>query len=196
MSVLEVNKLTPLANNGTVTMGDSGDTISIPSGVTIANAGTATGFGKIGQVVQTYINTVGFETTSTSPVQITGLTANITPSATSSKILVLGSVSAGAPADYKMFIQLRNGTTLVGNSASAGSREITIGGIQSQATNHPLTMPFQYLHSPSSTDQQTYNVYGHAEGSGAFKLNKGSGDTDASTVSRSTSALTLIEVLA
>jgi len=45
MSVLEVNKLTPLANNGTVTMGDSGDTISIPSGVTIANAGTATGFG-------------------------------------------------------------------------------------------------------------------------------------------------------
>ena len=45
MSTLEVNKLTPLANNGTVTMGDSGDTISIPSGVTIANAGTATGFG-------------------------------------------------------------------------------------------------------------------------------------------------------
>jgi len=45
MSVLEVNKLTPLASNGTVTMGDSGDTISIPSGVTIANAGTATGFG-------------------------------------------------------------------------------------------------------------------------------------------------------
>ena len=45
MSVIEVNKLTPLTNNGTVTMGDSGDTISIPSGVTIANAGTATGFG-------------------------------------------------------------------------------------------------------------------------------------------------------
>ena len=45
MSVIEVNKLTPLASNGTVTMGDSGDTISIPSGVTIANAGTATGFG-------------------------------------------------------------------------------------------------------------------------------------------------------
>jgi len=47
MSVIEVNKLTPLASNGTVTMGDSGDTISIPSGVTIANAGTATGFGGI-----------------------------------------------------------------------------------------------------------------------------------------------------
>ena len=50
MSVIEVNKLTPLTNNGTVTMGDSGDTISIPSGVTIANAGTATGFGGITMV--------------------------------------------------------------------------------------------------------------------------------------------------
>ena len=51
MSVIEVNKLTPLASNGTVTMGDSGDTISIPSGVTIANAGTATGFSADGSTL-------------------------------------------------------------------------------------------------------------------------------------------------
>ena len=44
MSVIEVNKLTPLTNNGTITLGDSGDTFSIPSGVTLSNAGTATGF--------------------------------------------------------------------------------------------------------------------------------------------------------
>ena len=62
MSTLEVNKLAPLADNGTVTLGDSGDTITltagadltlggssttitIPSGATITNSGTATGFG-------------------------------------------------------------------------------------------------------------------------------------------------------
>jgi hypothetical protein len=45
MSTLEVNKLAPLADNGTVTLGDSGDTITIPSGVTITNNGTQTGFG-------------------------------------------------------------------------------------------------------------------------------------------------------
>ena len=45
MSTLEVNKLTPLADNGTVTLGDSGDTITVPSGVTITNNGTQTGFG-------------------------------------------------------------------------------------------------------------------------------------------------------
>ncbi len=47
MSTLEVNKLAPLADNGTVTLGDSGDTITIPSGVTITNNGTQTGFGGI-----------------------------------------------------------------------------------------------------------------------------------------------------
>ena len=30
MSTLEVNKLAPLADNGTVTLGDSGDTFTIP----------------------------------------------------------------------------------------------------------------------------------------------------------------------
>jgi hypothetical protein len=45
MSTLEVNKLAPLADNGTVTLGDSGDTFTIPSGVTITNNGTQTGFG-------------------------------------------------------------------------------------------------------------------------------------------------------
>ena len=32
-------------NTSTINLGVSGDTVNIPSGVTIANAGTATGFG-------------------------------------------------------------------------------------------------------------------------------------------------------
>ena len=35
-------------NSNTITIGASGDTISIPSGATIANSGTATGFGESG----------------------------------------------------------------------------------------------------------------------------------------------------
>ena len=34
-------------NTTTITLGVSGDTINVPSGVTIANAGTATGFGEL-----------------------------------------------------------------------------------------------------------------------------------------------------
>ena len=45
MSTIEVNKITPVSGGTTVQVGESGDTINIPSGATIANAGTATGFG-------------------------------------------------------------------------------------------------------------------------------------------------------
>ena len=44
MSKLFVDQVDPKTAT-TLTLGTSGDTISIPSGVTIANAGTATGFG-------------------------------------------------------------------------------------------------------------------------------------------------------
>ena len=50
MSEIKVNKLTPRTNCGTVTLGDSGDTFTIPAGVTITNNGTQTGFGRTGAV--------------------------------------------------------------------------------------------------------------------------------------------------
>ena len=61
MSEIKVNKISPRTNCGTVTLGDSGDTITIPSGVTITNNGTQTGFGRTGTVDwQTSIKTADF----------------------------------------------------------------------------------------------------------------------------------------
>ena len=48
MSEIKVNKISPRTNCGTVTLGDSGDTITIPAGVSITNSGTASGFGATG----------------------------------------------------------------------------------------------------------------------------------------------------
>ena len=48
MSEVKVNKISPRTNCGTVTLGDSGDTITIPAGVSITNNGTASGFGATG----------------------------------------------------------------------------------------------------------------------------------------------------
>ena len=59
MSEIKVNKISPRTNCGTVTLGDSGDSITIPAGATmggagstnngtITNSGTATGFGATG----------------------------------------------------------------------------------------------------------------------------------------------------
>jgi hypothetical protein len=50
MSEVKVNKISPRTACGTVTMGDSGDAFTIPSGVTITNNGTQVGFGRTGTV--------------------------------------------------------------------------------------------------------------------------------------------------
>jgi hypothetical protein len=61
MSEVKVNKISPRTNCGTVQLGDSGDTITIPAGATITNSGTQTGFGRTGTVNwETTVKTSGF----------------------------------------------------------------------------------------------------------------------------------------
>ena len=62
MSEIKVNKISPRTNCGTVTLGDSGDTFTIPAGATITNNGTASGFGRTGAVdwQTTTVKTAGF----------------------------------------------------------------------------------------------------------------------------------------
>ncbi len=50
MSEIKVNKISPRTACGTTTLGDSGDTFTIPAGVSITNSGTASGFGSTGEV--------------------------------------------------------------------------------------------------------------------------------------------------
>jgi hypothetical protein len=52
MSELKVNKISPRSGTD-VTLGDSGDTFTIPAGASMVNNGTATGFGLTWQSVQT-----------------------------------------------------------------------------------------------------------------------------------------------
>ena len=60
MSEIKVNKISPRSGT-TVTLGDSGDTFTIPSGATINNQGTATNFGATGSAsCTTTVKTSGF----------------------------------------------------------------------------------------------------------------------------------------
>jgi hypothetical protein len=61
MSEIKVNKISPRTACGTVQLGDSGDTFTIPSGATINNQGTATNFGATGSASwTTTVKTSGF----------------------------------------------------------------------------------------------------------------------------------------
>jgi hypothetical protein len=71
MSEVKVNKITPTTNCGTVTLGDSGDTVAIPCGVTLTSAGSITNSGTItntgtisgGTITGTIDNQVNWDTT-------------------------------------------------------------------------------------------------------------------------------------
>jgi hypothetical protein len=85
MSKIEVDAIEPQSGTS-LTLGASGDTITIPSGATLTNSGTATGFGKVLQVVTATYSTQA--TTSSTTFADSGLTASITPSSASNKVLV------------------------------------------------------------------------------------------------------------
>ena len=109
MSEVKVNKLSPRTNCGTVTLGDSGDTFTIPSGVTITNNGTQTGFGREGSVDwQTSIKTADF-----TAVSGEGYFVNTTSSAVT--VTLPSSPSAGAIVAVKDYAN------------TADSNQITIG---------------------------------------------------------------------
>jgi len=187
MSTLEVNKITPQGTATEITLGDSGDTFTIPSGVTLTNNGTASGFGKIGQVVQG-TDTTETAITSTSYAD-TGLSASITPTSTSSKILVMWDiqyrVNTGSSNNIIAFIKTLRDTTLIGSYAKARSDGFVgeYGG----------TITFSFLDTPSSTSSITYKTQAALGTSGdgrTFYAETGQGGVTA------LSAITLMEVLA
>ena len=75
MGTIFVDNLEPQSGTS-LTLGASGDTLTIPSGCTISNSGTASGFGKIGQVVNV-TKTDTFSSSSGSYVDVTGVSAAI-----------------------------------------------------------------------------------------------------------------------
>ena len=151
--------------------------------------------GSIGQVVSVS-KTDTFTTTSTSLTALTGLTANITPSATSSKILVTVSIGAVDASDNIIVLfQLLRGTTIVGLGDASGSRSRVMFKTILPSSNDAQASSNQFLDSPSSTSQLTYSIK-TACNSGTMYINRSSGDGDSADYGRTISTITLMEVLA
>ena len=81
MSEIKVNKISPRTACGTTTLGDSGDTFTIPAGVTITNNGTANGFGATGAANwQTTVKTGDFTAVAGEGYFVNTTSGNITAS--------------------------------------------------------------------------------------------------------------------
>jgi len=140
------------------------------------------GAGNVLQVVQGS-NTTQLITTSTSYVD-TGLSASITPSSTSSKILVIVS----HPTCEKRSDDSGNGISfqLLRDSTSISSEPIAygIGNTAPTTLNLMFSVSFNYLDSPSTTSATTYKTQIKNLASGEIKVQRSSAP----------STITLIEV--
>jgi hypothetical protein len=117
--------------------------------------------GSVLQVVST-TKTDTFSTTSASSyVTITGLTATITPSSSTSKILVLYDVWFGSTSGTGSVLAIDRNGTLIGRGAS-GSAFNASGGVYSESgTNEAYfwSKPSgSFLDAPSSTSAITYSL--------------------------------------
>jgi len=153
--------------------------------------------GAVLQVVQT-IKTDTFSSSATSFTNITGLTATITPSSASNRILVMASVAVGLNSSYFLQIRLARGGSAILQGDSAGSRLRTQGQVYvyNQLNNSQLTWPGYVVDSPASTSALTYSVQMMQIDGATYYVNRLPRDDDASYEPRSASSLILMEIAA
>ena len=202
-AILKVDTIQDTAGNNiinessnTITIGASGDTISIPSGATITNSGTANNFGggKINQVVTQTLTSI--TSISAGSFVATGLTLNITPSASNSKIYLIASISvSGGTSDYNQSMAFFRGSTILGAAANASNQ---IGSMSQSRTHNGIadSVALTFVDSPSSTSQLTYTVKLYGEAGITHYVNRTGEDADQAHKGRTTSTITALEVLA
>ena len=120
MSEVKVNKISPRTNCGTVTLGDSGDTFTIPAGVSITNNGTASGFGATGAASwNTTVKTADFTAVAGEGyfVDTTSGAINVTlPAGTAGAVVAIKDYAGTF--DTNAVTLIRNGSDKVGGIAS------------------------------------------------------------------------------
>ena len=109
--------------------------------------------GKVGQVVSAHRSTVNsFSSSSTSSFADLGISLDITPSATSSKILIMSLVNITQSTSSTIHVQLLRDSTTLGQF-------ISIGGETEETTRNDFgSSCFFYLDSPSTTSEIVYYV--------------------------------------
>jgi hypothetical protein len=156
-------------------------------------------YGTVLQVRSTAKTDV-FTTSSTTYTPITGLTASITPSSASSKVLVtvqlsfgLGGTTTGI--NFGSF-RLTGGNSATYKGVTPGSRRDAVFGGTSDVNNAAamLSCSIVFLDSPNTTSPITYGVETITRASGFIVINRTNGDGDNDYNTRGASSITLMEI--
>jgi len=166
MSQLKVNSIVPVGG--------------LPSG---SNGG-------IIQVVQTFKNDAT-STTSNTFVDLAGMSATITPSSNSNKILVRFSLCLSASSDALIIINLLRGSTNIAQPSTTPTRYGTAISFVGEISQ--MMQGYEFLDSPATTSATTYKLQWRNHLAGyTSKLNEYFSVSDGDYAT--TSTLTLMEV--
>ena len=131
---------------------------------------------------------------------VSGLTVNITPSSTSSKIYVIATLQISVAGYHLTFRIARGGSTIVEPSA-AGNRMLGMAHIYGNSSFNDHynieSKVMQVLDSPSSTSELTYSVQGknaYNVNTTGLVVNSTNNDVDAGYNSRVISTITAMEI--
>ena len=165
---------------------------------TLAGKPIVNSTGSVLQVVST-TKTDSFSASSATLVDITGLSVAITPSASSSKILIMVHCAI-VGTDSNLLLQLLRGSTAIyqGDASGSRGRGSMVGlydsasgtGAYSAGANH-----IHFLDSPNTTSAITYKLQGSVlSGSATFYIGRTMYDIDNANASRVPSTITVMEI--
>ena len=154
--------------------------------------------GNVIQVVNTTKTDV-FTTTSTSFVDVTGLSATITPTSASSKILVCVSfcMSANSGGGYPISQVVRNSTAIYVGDA-AGSRTPALSNATGFNADNAFLVPTsaQFIDSPATTSATTYKLQALQTAGNTTRIGATGDDANFSSRIRTASSIVLMEIAA
>ena len=167
-----------------------------------AATGSKLGTGSIIKVLQT-VKTDTFSRNGSSWGDITGFGQDITPSATTSKVLVMVDIKIGADhgdSDYNFKI-VRGSTDIYIGDADGSKRRSSMGtgsyGMPSNTADGQYRLEqvsLMFLDSPSTTSATTYKVQIINVGGRTNYINRNHHNGDTAATPRTASSITLMEI--
>ena len=168
------------------------------AGVSHVFEDAAGGGGKIGQVVSTTVTAGTASSTSATYEDMSGMTVDITPAASSSKIWVSFNINIGGQKGSSAKAQLVRDSTAIAVGAASGDNRV-VCSVDLRNTDDQALMierSMNYVDSPSTTSAVTYKLqWMETEGTTLY-LNRSYQDTDQANFGRAASTITALEVLA
>jgi len=181
----------------------SGNPVAVATGndgqvLTSAGAGAQPAFetlpvgGKVLQVVHASEGQVR-SSTAQSWASISGLSLDITPSSTSSKILVICNFTLSS--GNHGVVRIKRDSTVIGGGITASGNRLNVSMYMNSNDNSARVQSMVHLDSPSKTSATTYFAeWYNNTNSPPIYLNRTPNDTDAVYGSRGLSTITLMEI--